>query len=220
MEKVLSVFVDESGDTGDSGQTSKYYIVSFTFHNQSDDITSQLDRLKNKPSYHVGPIIRKEEPYFDMDIEERAKLLRELLVWSTILPIKTKSFVFVKRELDFDKYKLLMRLSKEIFSFLDKYRGYFMSFDKIIVYYDKGQQVVEKALLQSFGIIGYNVEFKDGVKADNYRLFQLTDFVCSIKLIEKKMNCHELSFWESVFFNDPISFKNYYLKALKKKEFK
>lgn len=43
MEKVLSVFVDESGETGDSGQTSKYYIVSFTFHNQSDDITSQLD---------------------------------------------------------------------------------------------------------------------------------------------------------------------------------
>ena len=80
--------------------------------------------------------------------------------------------------------------------------------------------VVEKALLQSFGIIGYNVEFKDDVKADNYRLFQLTDFVCSIKLIEKKMNCHELSFWESVFFNDPISFKNYYLKALKKKELK
>lgn len=120
MEKVLSVFVDESGDTGDSGQTSKYYIVSFTFHNQSDDITSQLDRLKNKPSYHVGPIIRKEEPYFDMDIEERAKLLRELLVWSTI---KTKSFVFVKRELDFEHLKAIHRyLFQDLFFWAGKIR--------------------------------------------------------------------------------------------------
>lgn len=95
-----------------------------------------------------------------MDIEERAKLLRELLVWSTILPIKTKLFVFVKRELDFDKYKLLMRLSKEIFSFLDKYRDYFMSFDKIIVYYDKGQQVVEKALLQSSELLAITLNSK------------------------------------------------------------
>lgn len=38
-EKALSVFVDESGDTGYSGDTSKYYIVSFVFHNQQDDIS-------------------------------------------------------------------------------------------------------------------------------------------------------------------------------------
>ncbi len=113
-----------------------------------------------------------------------------------------------------------MRLAKNIFNFLDKHRDYFMSYDKIIVYYDRGQQVVEKALLQSFGIIGFNVEFKDDVKADKYRLFQLTDFVCTLKLIETKINNHELSNSEAIFFNDPISFKNYFLKALKKKELK
>ena len=89
-----------------------------------------------------------------------------------------------------------------------------------LIYYDKGQQVVEKALLQSFGIIGYPVDFKDNVKADNYRLFQLTDFICSISLIETKMSNHELSKSESRFFNDPQSFKKYYLKALAKKTLK
>ena len=220
MEKVLSVFVDESGDTGYSGDTSKYYIVSFVFHNQQDDISSQLDKVKNELPFHVGPIIRKEEPYYDMDIKNRAKLLRKILVWSTILPTKTKSFIYTKREADFDHRKLLMRLARDIFNFLDKYKDYFISFDKIIVYYDRGQQVVEKALLQSFGIIGFNVEFKDDVKAEKYRLFQLTDFVCTLKLIETKMNNHELSNSEAIFFNDPISFKNYFLKALKKKELK
>ena len=217
MEKVLSVFVDESGDTGDSGQTSKYYIVSFLFHNQSDDISGAINKLKSKLPYHAGPIIRKEKPYDNLSVKERSKMLREMLVLATILPIKTKTFVYEKRELDFDKRKMVMRLSKDIYSFLDQYRDYFMSFDRIIVYYDKGQQVVEKALLQSFGIIGYPVDFKDDVKADNYRLFQLTDFICSISLIETKMNNHELSKSEARFFNDPQSFKKYYLKALKKK---
>ena len=217
MEKVLSVFVDESGDTGDSGQTSKYYIVSFLFHNQSDDISGAINKLKSELPYHAGPIIRKEKPYDNLSVKERSKMLREMLVLATILPIKTKTFVYEKRELDFDKRKMVMRLSKDIYSFLDQYRDYFMSFDRIIVYYDKGQQVVEKALLQSFGIIGYPVDFKDDVKADNYRLFQLTDFICSISLIETKMNNHELSKSEARFFNDPQSFKKYYLKALKKK---
>ena len=217
MEKVLSVFVDESGDTGDSGQTSKYYIVSFLFHNQYDDISDAINKLKSKLPYHVGPIIRKEEPYENIGVKERSKMLRELLVLATILPIKTKTIVYEKRELDFDKRKMVMRLSKDIYSFLDQYRDYFMSFDRIIIYYDKGQQVVEKALLQSFGIIGYPVDFKDDVKADNYRLFQLTDFICSINLIETKMDNHELSKSEAKFFNDSKSFKKYYLKALKKK---
>ena len=217
MEKVLSVFVDESGDTGDSGQTSKYYIVSFLFHNQSDDISNEINKLKSKLPYHVGPIIRKEKPYENLGVKDRSKMLRELLILSTILPITTKTIVYEKRELDFDKRKMVMRLSKDIYSFLDQYRDYFMSFDRIVVYYDKGQQVVEKALLQSFGIIGYPVDFKDGVKADNYRLFQLTDFICSISLIATKMNNNELSKSELRFFNDPKSFKKYYLKALDKK---
>ena len=220
MEKVLSVFVDESGDTGDSGQTSKYYIVSFLFHNQSDDISDKISRLKSTLPYHVGPIIRREEPYDNLSVKERSKMLRELLVLSTILPIKTKTIVYEKKEIDFNRRKMVMRLSKDIYSFLDQYRDFFLSFDRIVVYYDKGQQVVEKALLQSFGLIGYPVEFKDGVKAENYRLFQLTDFICSIELIETKMNNHELSKSEARFFNDPKSFRKYYLKALNKKRFK
>lgn len=220
MEKVLSIFVDESGDTGYRGDTSTYYLVSFVFHNQQDDISSQLDKVKNELPFHAGPIIRKEKPYDKMDVRDRAKLLRKILVWSTILPTKTKSFIYAKRNVDFDYRKLLLRLARDIFNFLEKERVYFMSFDKIIVYYDRGQKVVEKALLKSFGAFGLNIEFKYDVKPEKYRLLQLTDFVCTLKLIETKMNSHELSHSEAIFFNDPISFKKYFLKALKKKEFK
>jgi len=47
MEKVLSVFIDESGDTGFGYGAFKYYVVSLVFHNQSDNISSQLDKFKN-----------------------------------------------------------------------------------------------------------------------------------------------------------------------------
>lgn len=220
MKKVLSVFVDESGDAGCEGDTSKYYIVSFVFHNQADDISYLLDKIRNEKPFHVGPLIRNEKPYHAFDILARSKLLRKILLWFSIFPIKTKTIIYTKKELDFDKRKLLTRLSKDILNFLDKHNKFFMSFDKIIIYYDKGQQVVEKALLKSFGTIGYNVEFKDDVKAEKYRLFQLTDFVCSIKLIETKMKNGELSKSETLFFSNQSYFKNYYLKTIKKKELK
>ena len=57
MKKVLSVFIDESGDTGFEFGASKYYVVSLVFHEQNNDISSQLNKFKDDPIFHVGPII-------------------------------------------------------------------------------------------------------------------------------------------------------------------
>ena len=59
-EKIISVFIDESRDFGFVGDASKYYIITFVFHNQKDDITSNINKLANKPVFHAGPIIRRE----------------------------------------------------------------------------------------------------------------------------------------------------------------
>lgn len=63
MKKILSVFVDESGDTGFENGASKYYVVSLVFHEQNNDISSQLNKFKSDPVFHVGPIIRKEDEF-------------------------------------------------------------------------------------------------------------------------------------------------------------
>jgi len=220
MERALSIFVDESGDTGAIKETSKYYIVSLVMHNQNEDISSQLRRIEHYPPFHIGPLIRNEVPYDNISVRDRAKLLRSFLIWSTTVPYIQKTFLYKKKELGFDKFKLLMRLSKDIHSFLIKNKNFFSSFDKIFVYYDKGQQIVDKALLQSFGIAGLDVNFKKGVKSENYRLFQLADFICSMKLIENKIENNELSNSEKIFFNDPRSFKKFFIKSLNRKELK
>ena len=41
MNKILSIFIDESGDVGFINDASKYYIVSFVFHDQKKRHTIQ-----------------------------------------------------------------------------------------------------------------------------------------------------------------------------------
>lgn len=43
--KELSIFVDESGHFDMASKNSPYYIVSFVFHDQINDITALLDMI-------------------------------------------------------------------------------------------------------------------------------------------------------------------------------
>ena len=69
--KILSVFIDESGDFGKYDPKSPYYYVSMVLHDQSVDISSEIDRLEQRVTnfgfphhaIHVGPIIRREKQY-------------------------------------------------------------------------------------------------------------------------------------------------------------
>ena len=72
--KVLSIFVDESGDVGDYQSISPYYIFSMVFHNQEDDISSEIEKLNHDLSLigfgdmaiHTEPLIRREEAYANL----------------------------------------------------------------------------------------------------------------------------------------------------------
>ena len=72
-DKILSVFVDESGMFKYPDPDSRFYIVGLVFHDQDDDITSlvrQMDRSADELgldtevfTFHAGPIIRQEKGY-------------------------------------------------------------------------------------------------------------------------------------------------------------
>ena len=53
-----------------------------------------------------------------------------------------------------------------------------------------------------------------------YRLFQVADLVCTLKLIELKMSAHQLSKSEKKFFIDERTLKKNYLKPLATKQLK
>ena len=81
--KELSVFIDESGDFGEVIEYPAYYLVTLSFHDQKNNIMSNAKKLEEsikKAGFiyeyiHTGPIIRREEVFSRLSIDERRKLL-------------------------------------------------------------------------------------------------------------------------------------------------
>lgn len=213
----LSIFVDESGDFGFKEGSSKRYILSLVFHDQANDISGDCQRIKDLPTFHAGPLVRKEPPFESDDIMARSKIWRRFFIFFMALPIRCKTFLYGKKDFGFDNLAMEKRMARDLYSFLQTNGEYFSSFGSIIVYYDKGQRPITRMLNQVFAISGFNYSFKERVKPSNYRLFQAADFVSMIKLVEAKMLSGELSASEKSFFK-PRTIKKNYIKAIAKKE--
>ncbi len=85
-EKVLSVFIDESGDFGPYDFHTPFYLVAMVLHNQDIDISENIDDLENHLSnlgykqhaIHTGPLIRRESVYANVSMEDRMRLFNAL----------------------------------------------------------------------------------------------------------------------------------------------
>ena len=97
MGNILSVFIDESGDVGFVKDASKYYIITFVMHNQNDDIKSNIEKIKHYPTFHAGPIIRREYPFDNMEMKDRKKIFQSIFMFTLSLPIKIFHFVMRRK---------------------------------------------------------------------------------------------------------------------------
>jgi len=96
----------------------------------------------------------------------------------------------------------------------------FGEFSTLKVYYDCGQSEVTHILHDALvGVASGRVVFAQGVSPACYKLFQLADLVCTVKLLELKLACGEsLTESETRFFGGPRDFKRNVLRKLKAKE--
>ena len=218
MKKIISVFIDESGDFGIVGDASKYYLITLVFHNQEKDISSNIEKIVDKPVFHAGPLIRREYPFKNYSLDERRKIFQSIFMFVRSLPISFKSFSYNKKEYSGDIMKMEAKMSRDIFNFFNDKNFDFKDY-KLRIYYDNGQHQITKIINSSLAITGLNYEFKKEVKPDNYRLFQVADFISTIKLLELKMNYKCLTSSEEKFINSR-NLKNNYLKSISKKEYK
>lgn len=222
--KELSIFVDESGDFGEYNYQSPYYIISMVFHNQNINIDQDLNKLEEELSYmgwsnhcvHAGPVIRSEEEYRGYELKERQKIIRKLMSFVRRLDIQSKSIYIEKKHIS-DSVEAIGKLSKQLSIFIRENTEFFNSFDVVKIYYDNGQVEVTRILSSVFNALLENVEFKKVIPAD-YRLFQVADLICTLKLTELKANRHLLSKSEIYFFENERTLKKNYLKPLGKKE--
>lgn len=224
--KVLSIFIDESGDFGDVVNTSPYYIVTFVFHNQSSDICGNIERfefqLKNcgftDEYVHTHPLIRKEYPYTNLSIDDRKKILNKMLRFTMSCDISYFNIVVNKKETD-NKMKLSAKIAKNLSQFIRENMGYFAGYDKIIVYYDYGQQELGVIINTILNTMFSNVDFRH-VSPKQYKLLQVADFICSMELLKQKRESNLLTKSESNFFYKPQELSKNYLKSIRKKAFK
>ena len=220
----LSVFVDESGDFGQYELHSPYYILSFVFHEQDIIIRNAIEELNHKliqlgigkQAIHTGPLIRNEKEYYAMDLSQRQRIMKVLLAFFRNVDIKCKTLYVEKKQVNND-IGMIANLSKKLSNFINNHLDYFLLFDKIKIYYDRGQYPVTVILSSVFNTLLTNVELKEAVKPSNYRLFQVADMLCTMELIRLKMNNNTLTKSELRFFIEPRIIKKRYLKTIDEK---
>ena len=222
-EKILSVFIDESGDFGPYEVHSPYYLVAMVLHDQDIDISDNIVKfeyhLRNlgyaQHAVHTGPLIRRESVYINDLAEKRKRLFNALFNFSRKLNIKYACAKIRKIECS-DVIVMTARLSKEIANILRSHESFWNSFDRVIIYYDNGQIELTKILTSVFNTLYTHVEFRR-VRPVDYKLFQVADLICTMELLSEKISVGTFSASETEFFDNIRDFKKNYLKHIVKK---
>ena len=110
----LSIFVDESGD---AGETSTYYLITIVLHDQAKDISEVLEpyeadlrarRVADIPM-HLGPLLNGNDDYKGLGVSTRKALLNSFRVMADKLPFQYMTFAYRKSE--YADYRSLFTLS-------------------------------------------------------------------------------------------------------------
>lgn len=223
--KELCIFIDESGDFGKTVNQSPFYIVSLVLHDKNNDFSKNITRFKkylkdfniNDEYIHTHPIIRKEIPYNNLNIDERRIILNKMLRFTLSCPIRYFNIIVNKRECN-DKSCLAENIKKQLSRFIDDNILYFCNFEHIIIYYDNGQKEISDILNKVLNFKLSSIEFKNA-SPKKYLLLQVADFICSIELLKQKRLNNLLTISEKRFFYKPKELQKNYIKSVEKKKF-
>lgn len=221
--KRLNIFVDETGEFGFGNGASELYGVSFTFHEQNNDIMLELNKLNDRlynigytDMLHIADLIMKRGDYSKFPIAKRKSIFNSIYQFSRRIPVKYKTIIIDKKYTNNSRV-LKKKLSLEINNMVKEHERYFNKFDMIIMYYDNGQEVlgtILDAIFSRYKGFEHRVEFDHKEK----RLFQVSDMLTYIDKYNYKYK-NKMSFTKSeqYFFNlDEI---RKILKELNKKRF-
>ncbi len=223
-ERILSVFIDESGDFGAYEHHAPYYLVAMVLHDQSVDIAQSIlgmdERMRNlgyeHHAIHTGPLIRRESVYANDLIENRRHLFNVLYYFSRKLNFNYICCKIKKSECP-DEITMTAKLSKAIAESIRSNQDFLKQFDRLIIYYDNGQIELTKILISVFSALYVPVDFRK-VQPVEYKLFQVADLVCTMELLAEKADCNGFSRSEQEFFGSPRDFRKEYLRNFQKKK--
>lgn len=221
----VSVFVDESGSFESDERSSRYYLVCFVFHEQSVEISPWVSALEAfleaaglgaHHCVHVGPLVRREGEYSNMDRKVRQAVFRHMAAFVRKSPISYRCFL-VDKHFEGGDSAVHDSLLRQMSGFLASRSDLTESANRLKVYYDNGQSQVRGLLAEVFAPYSVKTEFVANVRPDSYRLFQAADLLCTVELAAAKANDGGLSVSERRFFGERREFMRNVLKPLKGK---
>lgn len=220
----LNIFVDETGDFGLKNSASTLYGVSFTFHEQIDDISNELNILNQKlykigytDMIHMADLVMRRGDYKNFDIKLRKSIFTAIYQFSRKIPVKYSTIIVDKNYID-NSNILYKQLALEINKLVVKNKDYFQKFNRIVLYYDNGQEklgTILNAIFSQFTGFEHIINFNHKEK----RLFQVSDMLTFIDKYDYKFkNKLKFTAGEKYFFTHEDIRK--ILKELNKKRFK
>ena len=218
----LSIFIDESGD---AGETSRYYLITLVFHSQSESMAEALEPYKIDLTnrglipipLHLGPLLNGNDDYRGLDISARKSYLSSFRVMLPHLPFSYKTFAYEKKRFDGDE-KLLNAMRRDLTDFLFDNIEYLQAFDAVKVYYDDGQGIVTKAIHDAIEyVLAKNAIIYRDAKPSDYVFLQVADYICTLELTAIKFNDNAATKTDLTFFGQWGSFKKNYLRKLRRK---
>ncbi len=215
----LDIYVDESGNLGNRTTNSLYHVIGLVFKAKSSDISEEERKLEEVFSllgypnhcFHTGPLIHGDGDYSYTSLTIRQKLMRYFFAFYRKIDIAHKEFFVEKKNLDEEEIHL--RLAKEIRMFVTENLKYLTLFQKINIFYDNGQIIVSELLIEEFKSVLSNVEIHK-VKPSSCRLFQVADFVCTLRWLSIKAQHYALSKTEQMFFEGKRNLIKKYIKFI------
>lgn len=191
--KRLNIFIDESGDFGFTDGSSDLYAISFTLHESDNSIENELNYLNeslNKQNYdgmlHLAYLIAKRDDYANFTLEQRQKIFWTIFNFTRKIPIKLKTIILDKRYMN-NKSQLNKAIFSEISKFVNDNQKYFDIFNKIVIYYDNGQETLG-TILDIIFVADDRIERRIEFDHKNKRLFQVSDMLTFIDKLDYKFH--------------------------------
>lgn len=149
---------------------------------------------------HLAYLIAKRGDYSHFDFQKRKSIFWAIFYFSCRVKVKIRTIVIDKKYIN-KKVQLNTALAREIGRFINENSEYLNSFEKVVIYYDNGQETLATildTLFSSYLNVERRVEFDHKKK----RLFQVSDMLTVIdKLDYKRKNDIPFTKNENYFFS-------------------
>lgn len=218
----LSIFCDEAGQ---QDMSDGYYLLTLVMHDQAEKIQEHITeyerqlRIGELPDipFHMVCLLHGHGDYEGLQARVRKGLLLRFNAFVRGLPVTYHTFRYSSYDVRGAK-GLASRMRRDIVDYVYGDLENFQSFDRVVVYYDEGQQAVTRALHEAFGYMLNDsiVEYRR-LRYQDRRLVQVADYLSSVELAAMRYEEGTESSTYLKFFGYRGDLRRNYLKQIRRK---